>query len=301
MAASNIKISEVAGGILLFIGGLFFAFFILTTMAFPSTAVIVSSNLIAWLFEVGVPIALMESGIYCVRQSMHIDTSKIESEKVGNSFFAKIANIYATINRFSWIPTTIILFGIMVLFVVLFVTKNSLRTFNPRFEFYLFIFLYAVYIFLLRKHIILFLHKFSKYMNQSLPTFILENDGIKLDLKIIDLSNKDKKSIVKIFFAELKEIKELSFIEAQSLLQYQIGPDLSLKAASIKDQYEYLKGIIPKPRYYIYGPASGVKTLLLRGNNIFYLISVGNQDTDILIQNFQAFKNQNDSNPFFST
>lgn len=293
MNGSNIKISEIAGGITIFVGGLFFAFFTLTIMAFPSTSVVVSSGLIVWLFEVGIPIALMEGGIYWIRQSLHIDTSKIESEKAENSFFAKIANIYALINRFSWIPTTIVLFGIIASFVILFVTKNSFGIFKPRFEFYFFIFIYVMYYFFLRKHVISRLSKFGKYMNQSLPTYTLEDDGIRLDLKIINLANRGKKYIVKIFFKELTEIKKLSYIEAQSLLQYQIGPDLNLKTASVKDQYEYLKNIIPKPRYYFYGPSSGVKTLLLRGNNIFYLISVGNQDTDILIKNFQASKIKN--------
>lgn len=293
----DIKISGVIGGVTIFVFGLEFALFILTIMAFPSTAMIVTTGPIAWLFEVELPIVFMEAGIYWVRESLHIDTNKIESEKVGDSFFARIANAYAVISRFSWIPTTIILFGILAISDVLFVTKSSFGTFNPRFEFFLFLFFYAVYILFLRKHVISRLYKFTKYMNRSLPTYTLENDGISLDLKIINLGDRNKKYVVKIFFKELTEIKELSYIETQALIEYKIGPDLGLVAASAKDQYDYLKNTIPKPRYYIYGPSSGVKTLLLRGDDIFYLISVGNQDTDKLIAGFHASKNQINSAP----
>ena len=81
MSGISIKISEVIGGLIIFAGGLFFGVFILTLFAFPNSGIIVSSGPIVWIFEIVLPIVLMESGIYWIKQSLHMDTSKIENQQ----------------------------------------------------------------------------------------------------------------------------------------------------------------------------------------------------------------------------
>ena len=287
MEQSEIKISQVMTGVTFVIVGLFFGIFILSIFAFPSTAIIVSSGPFAWLLETGVPIALVEAGIYWVHQSLQIDASKIDDTSYGSGFFSDLARVYARINRYAWIPLIFMVLFVVVVFTYLFITRNSGAAFEPRFEFYLFVFLFLIYFFLLRSKVISFFSNLGKHVSQSLPTYTLKTDGIHLDLKITNLADRNKKHLVKILFSELTDIQELNFAEAQSMLLYQIGPDLSLQAAAIKDQIEFLQGKIPKPKYYVFGPSTGAKTLLLRGNNLLYLISVGIESNSALLQAFR--------------
>jgi len=101
-----------------------------------------------------------------------------------------------------------------------------------------------------------------------------------------------KKSIVyypvKIKFSEIEEIKSMSFIEAQSLLNYKIGPDVTLQIQSVRDMIKFLKDPTnPKNRpnaYTLDSYASGAKTIMIKGPNLFYIIAIGNEDADKLVK-----------------
>lgn len=96
---------------------------------------------------------------------------------------------------------------------------------------------------------------------------------------------------VKIKFSEIQEIKELSFIEVQSYMNYKIGPDITLQSQSIMDMINFLKDPNnPENRpntYTLVSESSGAKTLLIRGQNLFYLIAVGNEDIDEIVNQVQ--------------
>ncbi|VVB82898.1 Uncharacterised protein [uncultured archaeon] len=97
---------------------------------------------------------------------------------------------------------------------------------------------------------------------------------------------------IKIKFNEIEEIKELSFVESQSLLKYEVGPDINLMMKSAMDLVKFFKGEIEKPLTYVNSPVSAAKTLLIKGPEIFYLTSVSNENQEELMKNFRKFKSK---------
>ncbi|MCL5730242.1 MAG: hypothetical protein M1165_01590 [Candidatus Pacearchaeota archaeon] len=115
---------------------------------------------------------------------------------------------------------------------------------------------------------------------------------IILFLIIVFWGNKSKVYYpIKIKFSEIQEIKSLSFVEAQSLRDYKIGPDITLKIQSARDLINFLKDPYnPQNRPNVYAEtldSSGAKTLLIRGQNIFYLVAVGNENADEIVKQVQ--------------
>ncbi len=96
---------------------------------------------------------------------------------------------------------------------------------------------------------------------------------------------------VKILFSEIREIRELSFVEAQSYLDYKIGPDVSLAARSSIELARFLRNPADpsnRPNIYTFMPASsGARTLVIRGENLFYVLAVGNEDVNSLVNEVQ--------------
>jgi hypothetical protein len=124
------------------------------------------------------------------------------------------------------------------------------------------------------------------FLEKSLPYYQIDEDGIVINLMIKDLMQiNNENRTIKIFFKELTEIKELSFWEADALFSYNIGPDLSLYSASIKDLLDYTHNKIDRPRYYALRLFSK-NTLLLKGNSIYYVLPVSNKDNKDLIYAF---------------
>ncbi|HTW96497.1 MAG TPA: hypothetical protein VMD74_02455 [Candidatus Methylomirabilis sp.] len=101
---------------------------------------------------------------------------------------------------------------------------------------------------------------------------------------------------VKIKFEEIDEIREVNYVEAQSLMKYQIGPNISLATRGAKDMYDFMKKKIEKPNVYVMMPAmSGAKTLVIKGQNIFYLSAVQNENFEDLLNAFEKYKSQGQS------
>jgi MFS family permease len=96
---------------------------------------------------------------------------------------------------------------------------------------------------------------------------------------------------VKIYFSEIQEIKSLSFVEAQSLQNYKIGPDITLQIQSSIDLVKFLRNPTDQKNrptaYTLQNYASGTKTILIRGKNLFYLVAVSNENADKLIKDIQ--------------
>ncbi|MDO8528419.1 MAG: hypothetical protein Q7S06_00835 [Nanoarchaeota archaeon] len=97
---------------------------------------------------------------------------------------------------------------------------------------------------------------------------------------------------IKIGFNEINDIREFSYVEARSLLQYEIGPDINLQMQSTRDTIKFLRGEIDRPLTYIFPPVSAAKTLMIKGPEIFYLTPVSNEDNSDLIKAFRKFKSR---------
>ncbi len=100
---------------------------------------------------------------------------------------------------------------------------------------------------------------------------------------------KSEPCIVKIGFDELDEIRAFSYVEAQSYVQYEIGLDFQLALKQGKDMYHYLNGELERPSVYGHWGSLGT-TLLLRGPNLCYLISVSNANMNELLAAFNAYR-----------
>ena len=98
---------------------------------------------------------------------------------------------------------------------------------------------------------------------------------------------------VKLRFDEIEEIREIGFVEAQSLIKYQIGPNVTLEAQGAIDMARFLSKKIEKPNVYVMMPyASTARTLAIKGPQIFYLTAVENEDCSDLISAFKRYKSR---------
>jgi hypothetical protein len=106
----------------------------------------------------------------------------------------------------------------------------------------------------------------------------------------IALKNRVTKYSVRIKFNEINEIKDLSYVETNSFMKYELGPNVNLQMQATGDLIKFLRKEIPKPSTYIFGPVSSARTLLIKGQGLFYLTSVSNENCNDLIHAFKKFK-----------
>ncbi len=138
----------------------------------------------------------------------------------------------------------------------------------------------------------------GKLVASVTPTFTLEGNVIVLDLKRKRarpgeqrgfISVGSEPCIVRIAFDELDEVRAMSYVEAQSYVQYEIGPDVQLALKNTTELYRYIAGQVERPTYYGHWGAVGT-TLALRGPALFYLVSVANENVDELLAAFSTYK-----------
>jgi len=287
----SIKADKILGAIFFIVIGVFFEAFYLFTTSFPSTSVVVNDNVGVALFIAIFTTIFVEGPLLYIRKYLTIDTDKILSVGIQNDFFSRIAHKLAFAKRF-WIFPLLLLF--LALFAIFFfiqvVFSNSVLNFKPSSQLFITIGFFTIYILFLRKHVFKLIHKYYFSYNKSLPYYSLEKDGIIIDLVVKGrLPNKDDSIKVKILFNELTEIKELTIWEAGALMDYQIGPNVTLAYGMAKGLKDFLSNKIERPPYFIWLGQS-LNDLSLKGNNIFYVISVRNKDNLELFNAFNNFK-----------
>lgn len=287
----NIKADKVISAIFFIVIGVFFEAFYLFTTSFPSTSVAVNDNVGVALFIAIFTTIFVEGPLLYIKKYLTIDADKIFSVGIQNDSFSRIAHKLAFAKRFWILPLLILflsLFAIFFFFQVF--LKNSVLNFQPSSQLFITIGFFIVYILFLRKHILKIVYELYFSHNQSLPYYSLENDGIIIDLVIKGrLPNKDEGIKVKILFNELTEIKELTIWEAGALMDYQIGPNIKLAYGMAKGLKDCLSNKIERPPYFVWLGQS-LNNLSLKGNNLFYVISVRNKDNLELFNAFNNFK-----------
>lgn len=285
----NIKPDKILGAIFFIVIGVFFEAFYLFTISFPSTSIAVNDSVGVALFIAIFTTIFVEGSLLYIRKYLTIDTDKILSVSIQNDFFSRIAHKLAFAKRFWILPLLILFLSLFAIFFFIQVfLKNSVLSFQPSSQLYLTIVFFIVYILFLRKHVFKLIHKYYFLYNKSLPYYSLEKDGIIIDLVVKGrLPNKDDSIKVKILFNELTEVKELTIWEAGALMDYQIGPNITLAYEMAKGLKDCLSNKIARPPYFIWLGQS-LNYLLLKGSNIFYVISVRNKDN---LELFNAFNN----------
>ena len=127
---------------------------------------------------------------------------------------------------------------------------------------------------------------------KSLPGqafYELTPDGFDLHLGIVSL-NGPKIPPVHFSFTEITELRVVSFREAKEYLESQTGMTLKERLVAQKnavtDLYKFLKGQISRPRFYQRIQSLG-RTLIIRGADFIYLVSVKNDDCNDLLNAFK--------------
>lgn len=120
----------------------------------------------------------------------------------------------------------------------------------------------------------------------TIPRYRLNDNGLTLDLAITDLRDGNKRYTVDFTFNELDTVECMTYWEAKQYVAYHSGLKLKEKFSAtfkeIKGEVEYLQGKIPRPTYYM--RINGhLPVLILRGKDIFYVVSVTNRDNDKLL------------------
>lgn len=280
---ANIKKTQLVSGILLLSIGVIIFLLGLSLSLFQQNVILANPWTLTAVFVL-FSIIFVESGYYWTKESVKISEEKINSSNYNDNI--NIASQIASVSKYvdlSLAVGFIIALGIFIYIYVSNFIEGSLSI-----NIYLFaqIVVYFLYFFVLRKIFI----KTTKSLNSMYPNYSVYDDHIEINLNINNIQDRTKKYIVKINFNELDEINELSYVEAKSLIEYKVGPNLTLQTASVKDRYKYLKNDIKRPDHYIFGPASNAKNLVLKGKNIFYLITVKNDNNTELLNKFNKYK-----------
>ena len=125
---------------------------------------------------------------------------------------------------------------------------------------------------------------------KGLATYRLVDGGVEIDLGTRKGRSREP-ARVRLRFDELEEIRRFTFVEAQTFLKYTVGPNVELFARQTQDLYRYYRGEIPRPRVYTLTAANSVGTnVLLRGGDLFYLLSFEADDVSDLIEAFETHK-----------
>lgn len=147
---------------------------------------------------------------------------------------------------------------------------------------------YLVY-FLIRPLLRKTADKFSQATAKNLPSYTLEPDGLVIDLKAKAIG-KGSAPLMRIPFKDLEEIRVFaSMQEAETFLQYSVGPDVRIMLQQMTDLFQFLRGAIPRPRAYLLLASNGIP-VFLRGRDLFYLVSFQNPDVSDLLHAFEASK-----------
>jgi len=133
--------------------------------------------------------------------------------------------------------------------------------------------------------------RLSGLLLKQLPTYSLEPDGIMIDFRVKTLGPPARRSwIAKICFEELDQVRVFnSFQEANMFMRNSVGPDLKLVLKQTTGLYHYARGEIARPSVYSRFGSLGT-TILLRGKDLFYMISFENKDASDLVRAFEEFK-----------
>jgi hypothetical protein len=331
-----IKITQLTGGILLLLAGIFFIILTLLINLVPSS--FKNTSLVVWIIIPFFLILFTEGALYWISASSKINEENLK-ETGRKDFISQTTSAIALIFKYGSLIKNII--GILVILAIIGLTisyfvplMNQISFSTP---FYVDLGIYFVWFVIIRRFVIKAIYKGSPNLRKQLPSYSLEKGGIIFNLKfkegqagifillsfilgiasvilvkvgmnqyalitagltvlffILAVSKFGGKTTfypIQINFKEIDEIRELTFVESQSLMKYQVGPNVSLEVQGAKDMYEFLKKKIERPSVYVMTPSSSVaKTLFIKGKNLFYLSAMENENFNDLISAFKKYK-----------
>jgi hypothetical protein len=234
-------------------------------------------------------IVYIECALWWTRQSLKIDEAKLEYED--KSLWTHIAVFFQYAGIAQAVILSLILLGLTCLFGYI---TTDLLTSNPlsfSSGFFIMAGIYVVYA-IARNPVHSMLKKggAAKKLSSGLPTYTLTDKGLTIDLKIKNLKDPSKR-LVTIGFDDIDEIRTFSFVEAQTFLKYEVGPNVEIVIRQAKDLHDYIKGKIARPSVYAFTAIQSVgKTVFLKGPDLFYFLAFDAEDVSDLIDAFNSFK-----------
>ena len=127
----------------------------------------------------------------------------------------------------------------------------------------------------------------GKYM----PSYLLTDDGFRIDLGMYVLGKGREVPQIAFRFSEITDLQVMGYQEAKTYLESQTGLGLAQRAkisvSSISDMMKFLNGQIERPQHYFNTQSRG-STLIIKGDNLLYAISVSQTDCSDLIKAWEA-------------
>jgi len=239
----------------------------------------------AWLVAPLLGLFMLEGGRYSVRLAREIREDKL-SHQPGPDAIAQAAKAAAYVERWRDAVKGVFFLALPLLMmaglaiIIAYNWRNGQAGLNP--TFYTELAVVAAYL-LLRVPFLMLLKKVTGGIAPGRP-YRLEADGLVFpNLMRVMGGSKNPRWDVRIAFADLEEIRDLTDTEAGVFVKYQIGPNLTLGAAAAVDQYRYYRQQIPRPRFYaVNALRPNGRTLFLRGPDLFYLVAVDGDPRDVV-------------------
>jgi len=234
-------------------------------------------------------IVYIECALWWTRQSLRIEEAKMEY--ADKSLWTHIAVFFQYAGIAYAVILSLILLGLTWLFGYITIDLLSSNPLSFSGSFFIMAGIYLLYI-VVRNPLLSAVRKSGavKKLGTDLPAYTLTDKGLTIDLKMRGLKDPSK-NLVTLGFDEIDEIRTFSFVEAQTFLKYEVGPNVEIVIRQARDLHDYVKGKIAKPSVYAFTAIQSVgKIVLLKGLDLFYFLAFNTEDVSDLTDAFDSFK-----------
>lgn len=244
-------------------------------------------NILLWLFMPLPAVFAFEGGLWRFTQGVKMRKQAL---------CYKPKTIWSRLGEFESLGAILYTAIFMLLFILLLALALHELWYSPK------VFSYRILIYfsatagylLLRKKLSAALKAVVEKFKKGMPTYTLTEDGVII--KLVTMMNKKYPDppTVYIGFNEIDDLQIFTLAEAEAFLKYNIGPDFQLGIRQTQDYAAYIKGSISRPSVYAFGGAQE-NCVLIRGHELFYLITFENDDVSDLVHAYQTFKSSQTS------
>lgn len=280
------KLNTRTSGFLMFTAGLFFAVIGLVASLSSSSEFTTGAAIALPLFLCG----FMEAANSLLRKDVYRSTEwgkasegdAVQMVGTGLNQASLVKSFFNNLKGF-----------LLIIFLsagAIYVFSHSDQEFSFKPEFAIQLGTYFVYFLLLRRFVLPIGAWLRKALQNLLASYTVDANSVTFTLPITDLSYPDRKYTIRVGFDEITELKLLAYQEAKDYMRYEFSPDLKKLSSAPKDWYAFMKDNV-RPHVYT-KIQSGGAAVLVRGEGIFYLITVNKDDCSDLIEAFKRHKNQ---------
>jgi hypothetical protein len=247
-----------------------------------------------WVLLPMMPVLLGEMAVYQLRTGVAIREEKLAYKPEANEW-SQLGARYASIGSvgpvISWGVAAVLAAAGLALTAVWLVQQWAAGPIALTRPFYVEAITVVAYFAVLRWPLAWSLRRVAAFLGSNRPKHTVEPDGVLIHNFMNVMGKQGSKYNARLRFDERDEIRELTDLEAESLVEYMIGPDLTLAAQATIERFKYLKGEIARPDHWVFTERRpGGKALCFRGPKVFYLLSVDSDDSSDLIRAFEAYR-----------